>query len=155
MQNWGIPWWSRGQDSMHPVPGPDSVPGWGTKILQAIGWPKREKKSSITRKKYVSHSYFLLLCLRRITLPEIILCVCHVQSLSHVQLLTTPWTVVGQALLSVGFSRQKYWSGFAISSSRGIFIDPGIAFQSPVSPALAGDSLPPSHLGSPSFYVYI
>ena len=35
---------------MHPVPGPDSVPGWGTKTLQAIGLPEREKKSSITRK---------------------------------------------------------------------------------------------------------
>ena len=34
-----------------------------------------------------------------------------VKSLSHVQLFVTPWTVVQQALLSVGFSRQEYWSG--------------------------------------------
>ena len=36
---------------------------------------------------------------------------------SHVQLFVTPWTVVHQAPLSIGFSRQEYWS--ALSSSRG------------------------------------
>ena len=30
---------------------------------------------------------------------------------SHVQLFGTPWTVARQAPLSVGFSRQEYWSG--------------------------------------------
>ena len=34
-----------------------------------------------------------------------------VQSLSCVQLFVTPWTVAHQAPLSVGFSRQQYWSG--------------------------------------------
>ena len=38
---------------------------------------------------------------------------------SHVQLFATPWTVDYQAPLSMGFSRQEYWS--AISSSRGSF----------------------------------
>ena len=32
------------------------------------------------------------------------------KSLSRVQLLATPWTAAYQAALSVGFSRQKYWS---------------------------------------------
>ena len=31
--------------------------------------------------------------------------------LSHVQLFATPWTVAHQAPLSMGFSRQEYWSG--------------------------------------------
>ena len=31
---------------------------------------------------------------------------------SHVRLLVTPWTVAHQAPLSMGFSRQEYWSGF-------------------------------------------
>ena len=31
--------------------------------------------------------------------------------LSHVQLVPTPWTVACQAPLSMGFSRQEYWSG--------------------------------------------
>ena len=34
-----------------------------------------------------------------------------VKSLSCVQLLATPWTTAYQALRSMGFSRQEYWSG--------------------------------------------
>ena len=39
-------------------------------------------------------------------LPKMSLCV-----LSHVWLFVTPWTVVCQIPLSMGFSRQEYWSG--------------------------------------------
>ena len=47
-------------------------------------------------------------------------CVCAcTQSLSCVWLFVTPWTVACQAPLSMGFSRQEYWRGVAISSSRG------------------------------------
>ena len=35
----------------------------------------------------------------------------NVQSLSRVRLFETPWTVAHQAPLSMGFSRQEYWSG--------------------------------------------
>ena len=34
-----------------------------------------------------------------------------VKLLSHIQLLVTPWTAAHQAPLSMGFSRQEYWSG--------------------------------------------
>ena len=34
-----------------------------------------------------------------------------VKSLSHVQLLATPWTAAHQAPPPMGFSRQEYWSG--------------------------------------------
>ena len=34
-----------------------------------------------------------------------------VKSLSRFQLLATPWTAAHQAPLSMGFSRQEYWSG--------------------------------------------
>ena len=37
--------------------------------------------------------------------------VCVLSRFSRVQLLATPWTVVHQAHLSVGFPRQEYWSG--------------------------------------------
>ena len=37
------------------------------------------------------------------------LCVC--QFLSHVWLFVTPWTIARQAPLSMGFSKQEYWSG--------------------------------------------
>ena len=39
-----------------------------------------------------------------------------VQSLSHVWLFATPWTVAHQAPLSMGFSRQEYWSGLPCPS---------------------------------------
>ena len=42
--------------------------------------------------------------------PSWILSVC-VQSLSHVQLFATLWTVAHHAPLSMEFSRQEYWSG--------------------------------------------
>ena len=38
------------------------------------------------------------------------------KSLSHVQLLATPWTLAHQAPLSMGFSRQEYWSGVPLPS---------------------------------------
>ena len=37
-----------------------------------------------------------------------------VKSLSRVRLFETPWTVASQAPLSMGFSRQEYWSGLPL-----------------------------------------
>ena len=39
-----------------------------------------------------------------------------VKSLSRVRLLATPWTAAYQAPLSMGFSRQEYWSGLPLPS---------------------------------------
>ena len=39
-----------------------------------------------------------------------------VNSLSRVRLLATPWTAAHQAPLSMGFSRQEYWSGVPLPS---------------------------------------
>ena len=39
-----------------------------------------------------------------------------VRSLSHVQLFATPWTAAYPAPLSMGFSRQEYWSGWPLPS---------------------------------------
>ena len=38
-----------------------------------------------------------------------------VKSLSRVQLFATPWTAAYQAPPSMGFSRQEYWSGMALT----------------------------------------
>ena len=54
--------------------------------------------------------------------------------LSHVRLFATPWTVALQVPLSMGFSRQEYWSGLPFPPP-GDLLNPGIE---PVSPALAG-----------------
>ena len=49
----------------------------------------------------------------------------------------TPWTVACQAPLSMGFSRQEYWSGLPFPSP-GDLLNPGIK---PGSPTLQADSL--------------
>ena len=49
----------------------------------------------------------------------------------------TPWTVARQAPLSMGFSRQEYWSGFPFPPP-GDLPNPGIECASTVSPALSG-----------------
>ena len=49
-----------------------------------------------------------------------------------------PWTVACQTPLSMGFSRQEYWSGLPFASP-GDLPDLGIE---PGSPALQADSLP-------------
>ena len=47
----------------------------------------------------------------------------------------TPWTLVHQAPLSMGFPRQEYWSRLPFPSPEGL-PNPGIKL---VSPALAGE----------------
>ena len=53
------------------------------------------------------------------------------KSLSRVRLLATPWTAAYEVPLSMGFSRQEYWSGVPLP-------DPEIKLAYPESPALAG-----------------
>ena len=60
-----------------------------------------------------------------------------VKSFSRVRLFSTPWTVAHQAPLSIGFPRQKYWSGLPLPLPQDL-PDSGIELTSPVSPALAG-----------------
>ena len=61
----------------------------------------------------------------------------HARSLfSQVRLLVTLRTVAHQAPLSIGFSRQEYWSGLPWPPP-GDLPHPGIKYTSPFSPALA------------------
>ena len=69
-----------------------------------------------------------------------------VKLLSHVRLSETPWTVAYQALPSMGFSRQEYWSGVPLPSPGDLSnskIEPG-------SPALQADALPSKPPGKPN-----
>ena len=54
-----------------------------------------------------------------------------------VRLFATPWAVAHQASLSMGFSRQEYWSGLPFSSAQDL-PDPGTEPTSLMCPALAG-----------------
>ena len=71
-------------------------------------------------------------------------CGCHLVAKSC-PTLVTPWTVACQAPLSMGFSRQEYWSGLPFPSP-GHLPDPGIELW---SPALQVDSLPSEPPGKP------
>ena len=75
----------------------------------------------------------------------------HAKLLSHVWLFVTPWTVACQASLSMGFSRQEYWSGSPCPPP-GDFPDPGIE---PRSPAWQMDSLTLIPPGKPSIVKYL
>ena len=76
----------------------------------------------------------------QIIYPIVCVCVCVCEV---AQSCLTPWTVARQAPLSMGFSRQEYWSGLPFPSP-GDRPNPGIK---PRSPALQADSS--------SFYIFI
>ena len=61
--------------------------------------------------------------------------------------LVTPWTVAHQAPLSMGFSRQEYWSGLPCPSP-GDIPNPGIK---PGFPTLAGGFFTSEPPGKPTF----
>ena len=70
-----------------------------------------------------------------------------VKLISRVQLFATPWTVIHQGPLSIGFSRQEYWSAFPVPPL-GDLPKPGIE---PMSPAfcIAGRFFIADPLGKP------
>ena len=74
----------------------------------------------------------------------------EVKLLSRVWLFAIPWTVVYQASLSMGFSRQEYWSALPFPSP-GDLPDTGIE---PGSPTLQADTLPSEPPGKPLILVW-
>ena len=70
--------------------------------------------------------------------------------ISRVRLFAALWPVAHQAPLSMGFSRQEYWSGLPFPPP-GDLPHSGIEPASPVSPAQQVDSLLLSHQGSPKY----
>ena len=67
----------------------------------------------------------------------LLICACMISHFSRVRLSVTLWTVAHQAPLSMGFSRQEYWSGLPCLPP-GSLPDLGIEPVSLMSPALAG-----------------
>ena len=62
---------------------------------------------------------------------------CMQSCFSHVWLFATLWTIACQASLSMGFSRQEYWSGL-LWPPPGDLLDLGIKPVSLISPVLVG-----------------
>ena len=78
---------------------------------------------------------------------------CKLSVFSLAQLFATPWTIVCQAPLSLGFSRQEYWSGLPCPPP-GDLPNTGIELIFPTSPALQEmHSLPLSHRESQMWYL--
>ena len=93
-----------------------SPPSWGSRVITP---PQCQRALSLTFCHTCLHIWLVLslqwikkslekllqVVLKSLTWSE------WVKSLSRVQLFTTPWTVAYQASLSMGFSRQEFWSG--------------------------------------------
>ena len=79
------------------------------------------------------------------SLPVYTSLLCVLSCFSHVRLSVTSWTVARQAALSMGFSRQEYWSGLPFPSP-GDLPDPGIE---PGTHTWWADSLPLMPPGKP------
>ena len=125
------------------------------KLGERGGSPRRVRKTSGTRHHCALNlsfpSFWVLIRPESQLLPEAgmkwekvrtgtsweacVCCTCCV--LSHVCLFAIPWTVALQAPLSMGFSRQEYWSGLPFSPP-GDRPNPGIKPESLASPAFAG-----------------
>ena len=96
------------------------------------------------------YCYFLSkLWVVKITLPNSNMHVCMLSHFSRVWLFGILWTIVHQAPLFMGFSRQKYWSGLPCPLP-GDLPHPGIKPESLMSPALAGVFLPLVPPGKPN-----
>ena len=103
--------------------------GKGSTHLRGWSGESNSQTASVTR---VPGPYRRLELLLLHNCPCTCMRVCSVLSNSVV----TPWTVARQAPLSVGFSRQEYWSGLPIPTP-GNFPNPGVK-PATESPALAG-----------------
>ena len=69
---------------------------------------------------------------------ELEVCMCAVLNhFTHLRRFVTPWTIACQTPLSIGFSRQEYWSGLPCPPP-GALPNPGTKASSLKSPALAG-----------------
>ena len=79
---------------------------------------------------------------------------CMLNHSSPVWLFVTQWTVAHQAPLSMGFSRQEYWSGLPCPPP-GDLPDPGTERISLMALALAGRFFTTSTYGKPYMYMYI
>ena len=111
-----------------------------TKLVYLAIRLRREGKNSL---QYVSVIYKTRKkSFGKVTAQLVRLCVCWV--ISHARLFMTPWTVAHQAPLSMGFSRQEYWSGLPCPPP-GDLPDSGIELMSPATAGTSFTTVPPGN----------
>ena len=86
---------------------------------------------------FLSFTYGVLITCMLYLLSCFTALACLLSCFSHVWLCVTLWAITCQAPLSMGFSRQEYWSGLPFPAP-GDLPGPGIELMSLISPALAG-----------------
>ena len=116
-----------------------SLPGYSVhgilqaRILEWVTMPSSKGSSQPTDRTQGSNSHLLCLlhwqmCSLSLVPPGKPQIFSSVQSLSHVQLFATPWTVACQGPMPMEFSKQEFWSEFAIS-----YFSPGLYEGSDIS----------------------
>ena len=103
--------------------------GWGLNKLDLMNM-LLEGNSFVCRQLTV---LWMVVGVRKLRKAVLFACV-----LSHVWVLSTPWTRAYQAPLSMRFSRQECWSGLPCPTLRDL-LNPGMEPESSASPALAGE----------------
>ena len=109
------------------------------RILEWVAMPSSQGSSQSRHRTHV----FYVSCIGRLVLYhrchlrspypiDVRVCACMLRWFSHVLLFATLWTAFCQAPLSMGFSRQEYWSGLPCPLP-GDLPNPGIK---PTSPSL-------------------
>ena len=101
--------------------------------MRSLGWEDPLEKGKATHFSILAWRISWNVCI------VFIQCVCILSHFSCVPLLVTLWTVARQAPLSMGFSRQEYWSGLPCPPP-GALPDPGIT-PCTVTPFTTGASL--------------
>ena len=125
--------------------------------IKLILFKQKENKKSIGLKKKLKNNKSSLRIYPKLRswgelgpgTPKWVLQCIHPQSLSHVQLFVTPWTVAHLASLSMGLSQQECWSELPFPPP-GDLSNPGIEPQSPAIPAMSGGFFttePPGKIG--------
>ena len=143
---WKTPW-TEEPDGLESMGSQRMGHDWATSLSLRINYLYKKKKTKILSllnyEKYLIRAWRCLFVglrccpVKRLELkPRAVL--------GPVWLFATPWTVAHQAPLSMGFSRQEYWSGLPFPSP-GDLPNPGIEPASLASPALQADSLLLSH----------
>ena len=106
---------------------------WNPCTLETPSWTPSFKRVLQPQPSVASHSVSFS---AQAFLLYYIVCMYVLSHFSPVQLFATLWTVAHQALLSMEFSRQEYWSGLSCSPL-GDLLNSGIKPMSFMSPALA------------------
>jgi len=118
---------------------------WSLNELKTNNRPVMEKRGK---------NFFRTLCKNQGFLSNTPTYACVLSHFSHVWLFATLLTVAHQVPLSMGFSRQEYWSGLPCPPA-GDLPDPGTELASLLSPALASRFFTSSATWEAHVYIYV